>query len=146
MDELRRADRGLRIARAVMFAQAAASLGIWIVQLLTIVSRLEHNQAVPGSVWLVAVVNPVIAVLAAIAAAFLFTRSWARPLSVAVECVGCLGALISVINGFYQAVVAIAVAVAVIRLIIRYEKVVPPLDLDTHDHDDQPPQATESAK
>lgn len=110
---------GLRIARAVMFAQAVASLGIWVVQVLTIAGRLDHNQVVPGSVWLVAVVNPVIAVLAAVAAAFLLTRAWARTLGVAVEVAGCVGSLISVLTGFPQAAVAIAVAVAVIVLIRR---------------------------
>jgi hypothetical protein len=110
---------GLRIARVVMFAQAVASLGIWVVQVLTIAGRLDHNQVVPGSVWLVAVVNPVIAVLAAVAAAFLLTRAWARTLGVAVEVAGCVGSLISVITGFPQAAVAIAVAVAVIVLIRR---------------------------
>jgi uncharacterized membrane protein len=76
-------------------------------------------------VWLVVVVNPVIALVAVIAAAFLVARAWARPLGVSVQCVGCLGSLISVITGFYQALIAIAVTVAVIGLIARYGKSVP---------------------
>lgn len=113
--------RGLRIARGIMVVQAAASLGVWIVQLLTIANRLEHNQVVPSAVWIVAVLNPVIAVLAAVAAAFLLRRAWARVLGVVVEGAGCVGALISVFTGFYQAVAAIVLALAVIVLIRRHE-------------------------
>lgn len=120
MDELRKAERRLRIARLVMFAQAAASLGIWVVQLLTIAGRLDHNQTVPGPVWFVAVVNPVIALLVAVAALFLHTRPWARVLGIVMEGVGIIGALTSVITGFYQAAAAIAVAVAVIVLLQRH--------------------------
>ena len=119
---MEKAERGLRIARVVMFVQAAASLGIWVVQLLTTTNRLDHGQDVPGSVWFVLFVNPVVAVLAAVAAAFLLTRSWARLLGVVVEAVGCVGSLISVITGFYQAAVAFAVAVVVIVLIGRFSR------------------------
>ena len=121
MDEVRKAERGLRIVRAVVFVQAVASAGIWVVQLLTISARLDHGQDVPAAVWFVAVVNPVIAVLAAVAAAFLPTRRWARRLAVVVEALGCLGSLVSVITGFPQALVAIIVAITVIVLISRYE-------------------------
>lgn len=107
----------LRTAQVVMFAQAVASLGIWIVQLLTISVRLDHGQEVPGSVWLVIVLNPLIALLVALAAAFLPRRPWARSLAVFVEVVGAVSALISVTTGYYQAVLAILLAVAVIVLI-----------------------------
>lgn len=123
MDTLRRVGRGLRIARGIMVVQAVASLGIWVVQVLTVNGRLEHNQDVPGSVRLVIVVNPVIAVLAAVAAAFLLSRPWARSLGVFVESVGCVGSLISVITGFYQAVIAIGLAGVVIALIRRSDAV-----------------------
>lgn len=43
--------------------------------------RLGHHQDVDGSVWLVLVVNPLIAILVALAAAFLTRRSWARGLT-----------------------------------------------------------------
>lgn len=109
--------RQLRIARVIMFAQAAASLGIWVVQLLTISARLEHNQDVAGSVWFVIVINPLIAALVALAAAFLTRRPWARNLALFMEAVGALSALISVITGFYQAVIAILLAIGVIVLV-----------------------------
>lgn len=117
---VRKTDLGLRIAQGVMVAQAAASIAIWVVQLLTIAGRLDHNQDVSGSVWFVAVVNPVIALLVGVAAVFLPSRSWARVLGIVMECVGALGALVSVITGFYQALAAIAIAIAVITLIHRY--------------------------
>ena len=110
----------VRIARVVMFVQAGASFAIWVVQLLTIASRLDHNQDVSGAVWFVAVVNPLIALLVGVAAVYLRTRSWALGLGVAMECVGVVGALVSVITGFYQALAAIAIAIAVITLIHRH--------------------------
>ncbi|MGC7102410.1 hypothetical protein ACPZ19_47725 [Amycolatopsis lurida] len=109
--------RQFRIARAIMFAQAVASLGIWVVQVLTISSRLDHNQEVAGSVWFVIVLNPVIAALVALAAATLTRRPWARGLALVMEVVGAVGALISVITGFYQAVLAILLAVGVLVLL-----------------------------
>lgn len=109
--------RQLGIARVIMFAQAVASLGIWVVQLLTISSRLEHNQDVAGSVWFVIVVNPLITALVALAAAFLTRRSWARALAVFMEVVGIVGALTSVITGFYQAGIAIVLAIGVMVLV-----------------------------
>jgi hypothetical protein len=100
-----------------MFAQAVASLGIWVVQLLTISVRLDHGQEVPGSVWLVIVINPLIAILVAVAAVFLVRRSWARGLAVFMEVVGAMSALVSVITGFYQAAIAILLAIGVIVLV-----------------------------
>lgn len=113
-------ERWLRITQVVLFAQAAASVAIWIVQLLTISARLDHNQDVAGEVWFVAVVNPVIALLVAVAALFVRTRSWARSLAIGMELVGMVGALVSVITGFYQALAAIALAIAVITVLVRY--------------------------
>ncbi|QUQ64864.1 hypothetical protein JJ691_25850 [Kutzneria sp. CA-103260] len=107
----------VRTARAVMFAQAVASLGIWVVQVLTTIVRLGHNQEVPGSVWLVLVVNPLITILVAVAAALLTRRSWARGLAVVMEVVGVVSALVSVFTGFYQAVIAIVLAIGVIVLV-----------------------------
>ena len=109
--------RRVRTAQVIMFAQAVASLGIWVVQLLTVSVRLDHNQEVPGSVWLVIVVNPLIALLVALAAAVLVRRPSARGLAVFLEVAGALGALVSVITGYYQALVAILLAVGVIVLV-----------------------------
>lgn len=113
------AGRWGRIAQRVMFAQAVASLGIWVVQLLTIRVRLDHGQEVPGSVWLVIMVNPLIAILVAVAAAFLVRRPWARGLAVFMEVIGALCALVSVITGYYQALIAILLAIGVIVLVAR---------------------------
>jgi len=110
-------DRQLRIAQVIMFVQAVASLGIWVVQLLTISARLDHGQDVAGSVWFVIVINPLIAVLVALAAAFLTRRPWARGLALAMEAVGVVSALVSVITGFYQAGIAIALAIGVMVLV-----------------------------
>lgn len=110
--------RQVKIARAIMYAQAVASLGIWVVQVLTISTRLDHNQEVAGSVWFVIVVNPLIAVLVAVAATFLTRRPWARGLAVVVEVVGAVGALVSVITGYYQAVLAILLAIGVLVLVL----------------------------
>jgi hypothetical protein len=109
--------RQLRIAQVIMFAQAVASLGVWVVQLLTISERLDHNQDVAGSVWFVIVINPLIAALVALAGAFLTRRRWARNLALFMEAVGAVSALISVITGFYQAVIAILLAIGVIVLV-----------------------------
>jgi glucan phosphoethanolaminetransferase (alkaline phosphatase superfamily) len=107
----------MRTARVVMFAQAVASLGIWVVQVLATSVRLGHNQDVPGTVWLVLVTNPVITALVALAAVFLTRRRWARGLAVAMETVGVVSALVSVSTGFYQALIAIALAIGVITLV-----------------------------
>lgn len=109
--------RQLRIAQVIMFAQAVASLGIWVVQLLTISVRLDHNQDVAGPVWFVIVINPLIAALVALAAAFLPRRPWARGLALVMEAVGAVSALISVFTGFYQAVIAILLAIGVVVLV-----------------------------
>ncbi|MCG8919785.1 hypothetical protein L6E12_28825 [Actinokineospora sp. PR83] len=127
---LRSAERGLRAARTIMCVQAVATSGIWVVQLLKVISRLDHNQNVPFEVWAVVVLNPVIAVVVAVAAKFLLSRPSARSAGVVVELVGCGGAVISVVTGYYQAVVAFALAVVVIVLIRKYEAAVffrPPL-------------------
>ncbi|WP_328607368.1 hypothetical protein OG943_47155 [Amycolatopsis sp. NBC_00345] len=108
----------VRTAQAVMFAQALASLGIWVVQLLTISVRLDHGQDVAPTVWLVIVVNPLIAILVALAAALLVRRPWARGLAVVMEVVGAVSALISVLTGYYQAVIAILLAIGVIVLVV----------------------------
>ncbi len=107
----------MKTARAVMFAQAVASLGIWVVQVLTTSVCLGHNQEVPGTVWLVLVTNPVITALVALAAIFLTRRSWASGLAVAMEVMGVVSALVSVSTGFHQALIAIAVAIAVVTLV-----------------------------
>jgi glucan phosphoethanolaminetransferase (alkaline phosphatase superfamily) len=107
----------MKTARTVMFAQAVASLGIWVVQVSTTSVRFGHNQEVPGTVWLVLVTNPVITALVALAAVFLTRRSWARGLAVAMEVVGVVSALVSVSTGYYQALIAIALAVGVVTLV-----------------------------
>ncbi|MGQ0841212.1 hypothetical protein [Actinokineospora sp.] len=109
--------RQLRVAQIIMFAQAVASLGIWVVQLLTISARLDHNQVVAGSVWFVIVINPLIAVLIALAAAFLTRRPWARSLALVMEVVGAVGALISFVTGYPQAVIAVLLAIGVVVLV-----------------------------
>lgn len=109
----------VRTARGIMFAQAVASLGIWVIQLLTTSVRLDHNQDVPGTVRLVLVVNPVLAILVAVAAAFLARRRWARGLAQFVEVLGVISAVISVTTGYYQALVAVALALGVLTLIAR---------------------------
>ncbi|MDI5976142.1 hypothetical protein [Amycolatopsis magusensis] len=114
--------RQLKIAQVIMFAQATASLGIWIVQLLTITARLDHNQEVAGSVWFVIVLNPIIVALVVLAAAFLRRRPWARGLALVMEAVGAVSALVSVITGFSQAVVAILLAVGVMVLVISGQR------------------------
>ncbi|MFI9379665.1 hypothetical protein [Kutzneria sp. NPDC052558] len=101
----------------IMYVQAVASLGIWVVQLLTISERLKHNQDVDGSVWFVIVANPVITALVALAAVFLTRRSWARGLGGCLQVVGVIGALASVITGYYQAGVAIVLAIAAMVLL-----------------------------
>ncbi|MFI5613701.1 hypothetical protein [Amycolatopsis sp. NPDC051903] len=107
----------IRTAQGVMYVQAVASLGIWVVQLLTLTERLDHGQDVPGSVWLVLVLNPVIVVLVALAAVFLVRRPWAKGLAVFLEVVGAVSALISVTTGYYQALFAILLACGVIVLV-----------------------------
>lgn len=106
----------LRIVQVIMFAQALASLGIWIVQLLTINARLDHNQDVAGSVWFVIVINPLITALVVLAAALLRRQPWAVALAFLVEAVGIIGAVISLVTGFHQAAIAILLATAVMVL------------------------------
>lgn len=109
----------LNIARVIMVCQALASLGVWVGQLQDTFSRLDHNQDVYPQAVLVDILNPLIALALLASAIFLATRSWARPLAFTMECVGIIGALINVVTGFYQAGVAIVVAVVVIVLIRR---------------------------
>ena len=67
-----------------MYARAVASLGIWVVQLLTIGVRLDHGQDVDSSVWLVIVVNPLIAILPAIGVLVLVSSGTRRSAPAAV--------------------------------------------------------------
>lgn len=115
------ASRWPTVIRVVMVVQAAASLLIWLAQLRTTVVHLDHGQEVPGAAALVNVVNPLIAALLLTAALTLRHRpALARPLAVAMEAAGILGSLISVFTGFYQALLAVALAIAVIVMIYRY--------------------------
>jgi hypothetical protein len=92
-----------------------------VTQLRTTASHVEHNQDVPGPTVLVNVVNPLIALLLAVAASFLISRpSWARPLAMTMESIGIIGTIVTVVTGFYQAVVAIVLAIGVIVLIRRH--------------------------
>jgi hypothetical protein len=109
----------LKIARMIMAGQAVASLGVWVGQLQDTLSRMDHNQDVYPQAVLVDVLNPLIAVALLASAILLGSRPWARPLALTMEYVGIISALINVITGFYQAGVAIVVAVAVIVLIHR---------------------------
>jgi hypothetical protein len=113
----------LKIARVIMLGQAVASLGVWVGQLQDTLSRIDHNQDVYPQAVLVDILNPLIALALLTSAIFLATRSWARPLAFTMECVGIISALINVVTGFYQAGVAIVVAVAVIVLIRRSDGV-----------------------
>lgn len=117
MTALSRTARG-RTAQGVMAVQALASLGIWVVQLLTLSERLDHNQDVPGSVWLVIVLNPVLVVLTGLAAGFLPRRSWAKGLAIFVEVVGAVSSIVSVVTGYYQALFAVVLTGAVIALVV----------------------------
>ncbi|SFW80031.1 hypothetical protein [Amycolatopsis australiensis] len=67
--------------------------------------------------WLVIVINPLIAVLVALAATLLIRRPWARGLAVSMEVVGAVSVLISVLTGYPQAVIAILPAIGVIVLV-----------------------------
>ncbi|GAB3896049.1 hypothetical protein ACFQ1S_42080 [Kibdelosporangium lantanae] len=107
------------IARVLMAVQALASLGVWAGQLQDTLSRMDHDQDVYAQALLVDVLNPLIAIALLVAAGFLASRSWARTLGLAMEYVGIISALINVITGFYQAGLALAVAVAVIVLLHR---------------------------
>ncbi|RSM59630.1 hypothetical protein DMH04_55660 [Kibdelosporangium aridum] len=109
----------LTIARVIMVGQAVASLGVWVGQLQDTFSRMDHNQDVYPQAVLVDILNPLIAVALLAGAIFLGSRPWARALALTMEYVGIISALINVITGFYQAGVAIAVALAVIVLIRR---------------------------
>ncbi|MCK2238753.1 MULTISPECIES: hypothetical protein [unclassified Crossiella] len=121
MDTAVRTPRGLTAARVIMFAQAVASLGTWVVQLLTISTRLDHGQTVTGFAWVVVVANPLIALLVFLAALrLLASPAWARPLAVTMQVVGMVTAAITAFTGFYQGVLAIGLAIAVIVLISRH--------------------------
>lgn len=109
----------LTIARVIMIVQALASLGVWVGQLQDTFSRMDHNQDVYVQAVLVDILNPLIALALLVAAGFLGSRSWARTLGQAVEYVGIVSALINVITGFYQAGVAVAIAILVIVLLRR---------------------------
>ncbi|GAA2813838.1 hypothetical protein [Crossiella cryophila] len=113
--------RGLTVARVIMFAQAVATLGVWVVQLLTISTRLDHGQHVSGFAWVVIVANPAIAVLLFLAALRLLAGpDWARPLAVTMQVIGMVTAAITAFTGFYQGVLAIGLAIVVIVLISRH--------------------------
>jgi hypothetical protein len=108
------------ITRVIMAVQALASLGVWVGQLQDTFSRMDHKQDVYVQAVLVDILNPLIALALLAAAIFLGSRPrWARPLGLTMEYVGIVSALINVITGFYQAGVAVAVAIVVIVLLRR---------------------------
>jgi hypothetical protein len=110
----------ITVARVIMAVQALASLGVWVGQLQDTFSRMDHNQDVYVQAVLVDILNPLIALALLAAAIFLGSRPrWARPLGLAMEYVGIVSALINVITGFYQAGLAIGVAIVVIVLLRR---------------------------
>ncbi|MFI0419083.1 hypothetical protein [Spongiactinospora sp. 9N601] len=145
MDEAEKARRGLGTARWIMFAQAVLSLLLWGVQVVAFADQAGRGREVPGWIWPLAVVDLVVIGLTALAAVYLRSRSWARRLGVGVEGVRAGISLIPMITGGVQAVGAAVLAVVVIMLILRYDRVFPAPgapEAETPDHDWPPPRGT----
>jgi len=120
MSETERAPRPLRVARVVMWVQAAASAFIAAAQLLDVSELAEHGEDVPGLARFVSIVDPIVVVLLAVAAAVVASRRrWARPLAIGMEVVVLLSAVVNLFSGYVQAVVAFGIAIWVVTLLTR---------------------------
>jgi hypothetical protein len=116
------APKALRVARVILYIQAVASLLGAVVQLLEVVSRVQHGQDVSGLAYYGAVANPLVGVLLLVSAALVVSgRTWVRPLALVLEAIAILNGVLNVIFGFPQAVAAILIAIGVITLLSRAE-------------------------
>lgn len=119
MSPTRKTPVGLTVARIIMFAQAAASLGVWVGQLIKTYEHISHGQELYPQAVALNFLNPMITALLVIAAFSLASRPWARTLAKNMEAIGMCGPVLTVFTGFYQAIVAVLLAIGVIVLIVR---------------------------
>lgn len=108
--------RAQRVARVVMWVQAAANLAFGVLVLVEVFDRFDHGREVDGAYYLQIVLNLLVAGGLAASALWL-RRSWARPLGMVAEGVIILSGMVVLIQGALVGAVTIAVAVAVIVML-----------------------------
>lgn len=112
----------LRTARIILWIQVAATGLLLVVQFAQLSSIEEHNQELSGLGRFEVIENPIVFVVAVIAAIFVASRRpWARPLAVVVEVLAIMNGIINVVSGLPSGIVAIGLAVTVITLLARAE-------------------------
>ncbi|HKN98584.1 MAG TPA: hypothetical protein VJX10_15805 [Pseudonocardiaceae bacterium] len=91
-------------------------------QFVELASIEEHGQELSGLGHFEVIENPIVFVVAVIAAIFVTSRRpWARPLAVIVEMLAIINGVINVVSGLPTGVVAIGLAATVITLLARPE-------------------------
>lgn len=112
----------LRTARVLIWIQFAASALLLLVVLSEVASIAAHGQELTSLGSFEVIEDPIVVVLALIAAIFIASRKrWARPLVVIVEALAVMNGVINVINGAIAALAAIVLAILVVSLMFRPE-------------------------
>jgi hypothetical protein len=112
----------LRTARIILWIQVAATGLLLALQFAELASIEQHGQEVTGLGHFELVENPVVFVVAVIAAIFVASRRpWARSLVFVVEVLAIMNGVINLVSGVPAGVVAIGLAVTVITLVARPE-------------------------
>lgn len=112
----------LRTARVLIWIQFAASALLLLLVFSEVASIAEHGQEMTSLGSFEVVEDPIVVVLALIAAIFIASRKqWARPLVVIVEALAVMNGIINVVNGAVAGLVGIVLAILVASLMFRPE-------------------------
>jgi hypothetical protein len=112
----------LRTARVILWIQVAATGLLLVIQLAEVASIEEHGEQMTGIGHFEVVENPIVFVLAVIAAIVVASRRpWARPLAIVVEVLAIMNGVINLVAGLPAGIVGIGLAVTVITLLARKE-------------------------
>ncbi|HEY2698364.1 MAG TPA: hypothetical protein VGJ45_23080 [Pseudonocardiaceae bacterium] len=112
----------LRTARVLIWIQFAASALLLILVFSEVASIADHGQEMTSLGSFEVVEDPIVVVLALIAAIFIASRKqWVRPLVVIVEALAVMNGIINVVNGAVAGLVGIVLAIFVVSLMFRPE-------------------------
>ncbi len=107
-------------AGIIMYLQAVTSMYVASVQLGEVMRQVRGGEELSGLTYLAFVLDPVVAVLLAVAATALITsqRSVVRLFAIILEAVGIAEAAINLFSGRLQPMLAIVIALVVIGLLL----------------------------
>ncbi|HEY4453795.1 MAG TPA: hypothetical protein VGN81_05730 [Pseudonocardiaceae bacterium] len=112
----------LRTARVLIWIQFAASVLLLVLVFGEVASIADHGQQMSSLGMFEVVEDPIVVVLALIAAIFIASRKpWVRPLVVIVEALAVMNGIINVVSGAVAGLVGIVLAIFVVTLMFRPE-------------------------